>query len=187
MPQTVTLTPAEQHLVKVIRQHGPPPPGSWRLARARSWAVGLVSAGSALLLTIEVYGSDESRPHWFFFVATCLAIKAAGVRAGRVAAAFAAVSFFAVLVVPRSASLWQAIQEPKLWHLTVGLACILLAARPPGGYLERIQSVMRRIAAKTPVSRSSLSMRRNMPSITAKISASSASALPDRMRSISTS
>ena len=143
-------------------------------------------------MTIEVYGSgsDETAPHWFFFIATCLAIYAAGVKAGRVAAVFAGASFFGLLLA-EGQNVWQAIHEPKLWHLTVVLVCILLVARPPrgmsGAYARRIQSMSRRIAAKAPVSRSSVIRRRNMASINATISVSSPRGLPERLRSVSTS
>jgi hypothetical protein len=201
MPQTVPLPPAERHLFKVIlrheldlaakqrQQHGvPPPPGSWRLARARDWAVGLVFSGVPLLLTIPDNGGDQVPHNWLFGVAVCLAIKAAGVKAGRVAGGLSVVSYFAVMVAPHSADLWQAIGEPKLWHLTAMVVAVLFCTTPPPGtYLRRMRRTIAWIAAKTPVSPSSRRMRRNIASIIARISASSPSGLPDRMRSISTS
>jgi hypothetical protein len=202
MPQTVPETPALRHLAKVIlrheldlaakqwQQHGVPPPRSWRLARARDWAVGLAFSGVALLLTIASYSGERDPRHWLFFVTVALAIRAAGVKAGRVAAVASMVSYFGVLAAVQHSASWQAIQEPKLWHLAAGLACMLLCATPrgmSGAYTRRMRRIIARIAARTPVSPSSLNRRRNTASIIARISVSSASGLPERMRSVSTS
>jgi hypothetical protein len=177
-----TLTPAEQHLVRAIVRHAPnftakhntsppPPPLSRRLARARPYAVGLLSVGTALLLTIEAYGSDKEPQIWLFMPAVCLAFIAAGVKAGRFAAGLALVSYVALLLTPpRYLDLWQVMHQPKLWHLLSTMASLVLCMAPrggPGAYQRR--------------------MRRIIASITASISASLPKGLPERSRSISTS
>lgn len=180
MQQNVPLTPAEQHLVKVILRHAPNFAakrlgGSVPIMPAcalRAYAVGLVSSAAALLLTIELYGSEANPNVWLFPIAVCLATKARGVKAGWTAAGLGWLSYFAVLVAPRSESLWQAISQPLVVHLAVLLPCIVLCATttPPWhGYILR-----RRI-------------RRSIASITTKTSASSAGGSPDRLRSITTS
>jgi hypothetical protein len=168
------LTPAEQHLVDVICQDAPR--FAWRsaslvAARARrAYAVGLVAAGAALLLTIAVYGHDQIPPAWLHCVAVCLAIKAAGVNAGRVAAGLGWVAYLALLVMPHHAGLWAALGEPRSWYLAGILASILFCTTPR----PRLGDYGRR-------------MRRIIASISAKISVSSPRGLPDWRRSISTS
>jgi hypothetical protein len=155
------------------RRPPPPPPPhlSRRLARARPYAVGLLSVGTALLLTIEIYGSDQEPQIWLFVPSVCLAITAAGVKAGRFAAGLAVVSYVALLLTPpRYLSLWQVMHQPKVLHMIVALAGILLCTAPhggPGAYQRR--------------------MRRIIASITASISASLPKGLPERSRSTRTS
>jgi hypothetical protein len=196
MPQAVSLTPAEQQLLKVILRQAPN-------FAARQWSrsvplvtvralgpymVGLLSGGAGLLLTMAAYGGDAEIPtHWLFFVSVCLAIKAGGVKAGRVAAWLSVVSYFAVFVAPRSADWWQATHQHKVWHLTAVVVAMLLCTSPPGSYMRRMRRIIAWITAKTPVSLSSLSMRRNNASITAKVAVSSPRGLPWRLRSVSTS
>jgi ABC-type polysaccharide/polyol phosphate export permease len=176
MPQIVPLTPAEQQLVKVIVRRAPIfAAKQWRRSvpimtacALRAYAVGLGFAGVALLSTVATHGNDPEIPsHWLFFMSVCLALKAGGVKAGRLAAGLSVVSYFAVFAVPRSADWLQAIHEPKLCHLTTVVVAMLVCAAPPGAYGRR--------------------MRRIIASITARISVSSPITMPDRLRSVSTS